>query len=88
MVSISINDELEGASTPLSLDTLPQSDLVAMVKVHANSIVEQAVVYSTSTTGLSTLTFRERCCWWWWSGREERSDVLHRGRYIYILQDA
>ena len=38
MVSISIDDELEGASTPLSLDALPQSDLVAMVKVRANSM--------------------------------------------------
>ena len=26
------------------------------------------------------------CCWWWWSGGEERSDVLHRGTNIYILQ--
>ena len=25
---------------------------------------------------------------WWWSGREERSDVLHRGSNIYILQES
>ena len=28
-----------------------------------------------------------RSCWrWWWNEREERSDVLHRGGHVYILQ--
>ena len=47
--------------------------------------VEQAVVYSTSTTGLSTLTFREEFVAGG-GGVEERSEVMYciEGRtYIY-----
>ena len=50
--------------------------------------VEQAVVYSTSTTGLSTLTFR-RGVVADGGGVEERSEVMywHRGAYIIYYRD-
>ena len=50
--------------------------------------VEQAVVYSTSTTGLSTLTFRGEELLLD-GGEEERSEVMywHRGAYIIYYRD-
>ena len=50
--------------------------------------VEQAVVYSTSTTGLSTLTFRGGVVAEG-GGVEERSEVMywHRGAYIIYYRD-
>ena len=50
--------------------------------------VEQAVVYSTSTTGLSTLTF-EGGVVAGGGGVEERSEVMywHRGAYIIYYRD-
>ena len=50
--------------------------------------VEQAVVYSTSTTGLSTLTF-EGGVVAGGGGMEERSEVMywHRGAYIIYYRD-
>ena len=50
--------------------------------------VEQAVVYSTSTTGLSTLTFRGGVVVNG-GGVEERSEVMywHRGAYIIYYKE-
>ena len=50
--------------------------------------VEQAVVYSTSTTGLSTLTFGGEVVAGG-GGVEERSEVMywHRGAYIIYYRD-
>ena len=50
--------------------------------------VEQAVVYSTSTTGLSTLTLRGEVVAGG-GGVEERSEVMywHRGAYIIYYRD-
>ena len=50
--------------------------------------VEQAVVYSTSTTGLSTLTFRGEVVVGS-GGVGERSEVMywHRGAYIIYYRD-
>ena len=50
--------------------------------------VEQAVVYSTTTTGLSTLTFR-RGVVANGGGVEERSEVMywHRGAYIIYYKE-
>ena len=55
---------------------------------HSPRAVEQAVVYSTSTTGLSTLTF-ERGAVAKGGGEEERSEVMYciEGRtYIYYKE--
>ena len=51
-------------------------------------LVEQAVVYSTLPQEYSTLTFRGEVVAGGGGVEEERSDVLHRGTYIYILQSA
>ena len=55
---------------------------------HGIPCVEQAVVYSTSTTGLSTLTFRGEVVAGG-GGVEERSKVMywHRGAYIIYYRD-
>ena len=56
--------------------------------VGSTYVVEQAVVYSTSTTGLSTLTFRGEVLLDG-GGVEKRSEVMywHRGAYIIYYRN-
>ena len=69
---------------PYILSTLVHEIIGKMSK---ENIVEQAVVYSTTTTGLSTLTFEGGVVVG--GGVEERSEVMywHRGAYIIYYRD-
>ena len=78
----------DGGLGPRVYDYIIIRNTARMTKIGVSGSVEQAVVYSTSTTGLSTLTFRGEVVAGG-GGVEEKSEVMywHRGAYIIYYRD-